>query len=316
LNLSDCTQTMMNLLSQTLSFRIALLGLLLAVSGCGDPPAGTPSPAETPETVVDRSAPQASVPKTGPTYVGVIVASETVNLSSELRGRLERVTVRPGERVRQGMILAEIQPLNLPEQIVSADAAVQMARSAVSQAETALRLARERVSRTEAAPDMFSAEQRSVALANRDTSEKDLDSAKARLVQADVELKRLRGQSARRVLRAPTDGWVAARLLDPGALVEAGEPVVRLKRSDHYLLRFAVPPAEAARWSTGTPILWRAVDPADSQEVSHPALVARVAQQVDPASQMVFVEADLDASSASGLIRDGLVVRVEPRIAS
>jgi RND family efflux transporter MFP subunit len=307
------------MLSRPLPSASVLLGLLL-ISGCGDPRnAGSPS-SET-EAAAAQLIPQVpqAPPKAGPiTYVGVIVASETVNLSAELRGRLETVSVRPGERVSRGMVLAEIQPLNLPEQIVSADADVQMARSGVSQAETALRLARERVSRTEAAPDMFSAEQRSVALGNRDTSEKELDSAKARLVQAEVEVKRLRGQSARRVLRAPTDGWVAARLLDPGALVEAGEPIVRLKRGDRYLLRFAVPPAEAARWKPGTPILWHP-DAADTQEGSYPAVVARVAQQVDSASQMVFVEADLDAASASGasgLIRDGLVVRVEPRSAS
>lgn len=289
-------------------FHLVLLGWLLA-SGCGDAqPAGAPVPRE--ETAAARPASQPPAEAEPATYVGVIVASETVNLSAELRGRLESVTVRPGERVSRGMVLAEIQPLNLPEQIVSADASVQMARSAVSQAETALRLARERMSRTEAAPDMFSAEQRSVALGNRDTSEKELDSARARLVQAEVELKRLRGQSARRVLRAPADGWVAARLLDPGALVEAGEPIVRLKRGDRYLLRFAVPPAEAVRWPAGTPILWHP----DGQDAAYPATVARVAQQVDSPSQMVFVEADLGASDASGLIRDGLVVRVEPRI--
>lgn len=302
----------MNMVSRPALFPSVLVGLLLA--GCGDPrTAGSPAAETAPETVAAaeaRSVPPAPAAAGPATYVGVIVASETVNLSAELRGRLESVSVRPGERVSRGMVLAEIQPLNLPEQIVSADAAVQMARSGVSQAETALRLARERVSRVEAAPDMFSAEQRSEALGNRDTTEKELDSARARLVQAQSELGRLRGQSARRVLRAPSDGWVAARLLDPGALVEAGEPVVRLKRGDHYLLRFAVPPAEASRWATGTPILWHP----DGQAGGYPATVARVAQQVDPASQMVFLEVDLDPASASGLIRDGLVVRVERRV--
>jgi RND family efflux transporter MFP subunit len=296
------------MLSRPSSSAFVLLGLL--VSACGDPRTAVPPASET--IAETRSVPQAP-PEPGPAnYVGVIVASETVNLAAELRGRLETVSVRPGERVSRGMVLAEIQPLNLPEQIVSADAAVQVARSGVSQAETALWLARERVSRVEAAPEMFSAEQRSVAQGNRDTSEKELESARARLVQAEAEVQRLRGQSARRVLRAPSDGWVAARLLDPGALVEAGEPVVRLKRGDRYLLRFAVPPAEAVRWPVGTAIVWRP----DGQEGTYPATVARVAQQVDSASQMVFVEADLDAASAAGLIRDGLVVRVEPRVAS
>ncbi|HET9228990.1 MAG TPA: HlyD family efflux transporter periplasmic adaptor subunit, partial [Thermoanaerobaculia bacterium] len=82
------------------------------------------------------------------------------------------------------------------------------------------------------------------------------------------------------------------------------QPVVRLKRGDRYLLRFAVPPSEAAQWKAGRPIQWR---PEDS-ETSYRAVVARVAPQVDSESQMVFVEADLEPSP---VLRDGLVVRVE-----
>ncbi len=300
-------KTAMKLLNSSCSILFASGLALAGLAACRDfpPPAPPPAPPAAPAIESPADAP---VPADGPSYVGVIVASESVNLSSELRGRLESVSVRPGDRVRKGTALAEIQPLNLPEQIVSADAAVQVARSGVSQAETALRLARERVSRVESAPDMFSAEQRSVAQGGRETTEKELESSRSRLVQAESELQRLRGQSARRVLRAPVDGWVAARLLDPGALVEAGQTVVSLKRGDRSILRFAVPPAEAASWPAGTKILWRP----EGGDAGHPAAVARVAQQVDPASQMVFVEADLGAAGGltDGLVRDGLVVRV------
>jgi multidrug efflux pump subunit AcrA (membrane-fusion protein) len=147
-----------------------------------------------------------------------------------------------------------------------------------------------------------------VAVGNLETAEKDLETARARVVQSEAEMRRLRGQSYRQVLRATSDGWVAARLLDPGALVEPGQAVVRLKRGDRYLLRFAVPPAEAPQWRAGRAIRWRP----ESGERSFRAAVARVAQQVDLPSQMVFVEADLDPASAGGLLQDGLVVRVEP----
>lgn len=244
------------------------------------------------------------------------MAAESVTLSAEMRGRLEEVSVRPGERVRAGAALASIQPLGLPEQIVSAEAAVQVAQSGVSQAETALRLAKEKVARVTAAPEVFSAEERSLAAGAQETAEKELESAHARQVQAEADLQSLRGQSARRVLRAPTDGWVAARLLDPGALVEAGQPVLRLKRSDRYLLRFAVPPSEVARWQPGRPFRWRpqgaeASYPALPAFPAFPAVVARVAQEVDAPSQMVFVEADL-GPSASEPRQDGLTVEVEP----
>lgn len=295
----------MCLFSQTISLSLAaaLVGGLLA--GCGQP-AAAPAPEAAPSPVA--AAPVTEEEEPAKSYVGVVVAAETVDLASELRGRVLEVSVRPGERVGRGMAVATIEPLGLTEQIVSAEASVQMARSGVSQAQTALRLAQERVTRVSAAPEVFSEEERSVAAGNRETSEKELETARARLVQSESELRRLRGQSARRVLRATTEGWVAARLLDPGSLVEAGEPVVRLKRSDRYLLRFAVPPAESAEWSAGRPVRWRP----ESLERAFPAEVSRVAQQVDAPSQMVFVEADLDPASAAGLLRDGLVVRVEP----
>ena len=298
----------MCLFTQSVSFVL----MLAFLAGCGEPAAAPAPPAATPSAAATGTAGATGAigvveEEPAKTYVGVIVAAETVDLASELRGRLVEVSARPGERVRKGAAVATIEPLDLTEQLVSAEASVQMARSGVSQAQTALRLAQERVTRVSAAPEVFSEEERSVAAGNRETSEKELETARARLVQSESELRRLRGQSARRVLRATTDGWVAARLLDPGALVEAGQPVVRLKRGDRYLLRFAVQPAETGEWPAGRPVRWRP----EGLDRTFPAAVARVAQQVDAPSQMVFVEADLDAS-ASSLLRDGLVVRVEP----
>lgn len=286
------------------SIPLFLLPLLLMTAGCKDRLTVIPPdrPAESPPQAVAPPPQEAARPRG---YVGVILAAETADLAFELRGRLTQVAVRPGDRVQRGMALATIEPLDLKEQLVSAEAAVEMARVGVSQAQTALRLARERVSRLQAAPEVFSEEERSVAAGNLETSEKDLETARARVVQEEAELRKLRNQSYRRVLRSSTDGWVAARLLDPGALVEPGQPVVRLKRNDRFLLRFAVPPAEAAQWTPGKPIRWR---PKDSQR-SFSAEVARIAQQVDIPSQTVFVEADLEPSE---LLRDGLVVRVEP----
>lgn len=292
------------------SVLLCLLLVLLVTAGCEDGLTGVsptrsaepPRPTAPPNPQVLSASEEAARPRG---FVGVVLAAETADLAFDFRGRLTQVSVRPGDRVQRGMALATIEPLDLKEQLVSAQAAVEMARSGVSQAQTALRLAKERVSRLQSAPEVFSAEERSLAAGNVETTEKDLETARSRVVQAESELRTLRNQSYRRVLRASTDGWVAARLLDPGALVEPGQPVVRLKRNDRFLLRFAVPPTEAAQWTPGKPIRWR---PDDSERLFR-AEVARIAQQVDMPSQMVFVEADLEPS---GLLRDGLVVRVEP----
>ncbi|HEX3130373.1 MAG TPA: efflux RND transporter periplasmic adaptor subunit [Thermoanaerobaculia bacterium] len=259
-------------------------------------------PVESPTQVLAPALREAARPRG---FVGVILAAETADLAFEIRGRLTQVAVRPGDRVQQGMAVATIEPLDLNEQLVSAEAALRMARSGVSQAQTAVRLAKERVDRVESAPDVFSGEERSLAAGDLETRVQDLEAARASVVQAQAELRKLRNQAYRQILRAPTDGWVAARLLDPGTLVEPGQPVVRLKRNDRFLLRFAVPPAEAAQWKPGEPIRWRP----EHSERSFRAEVARIAQQVDMPSQMVFVEADLEPSD---LLRDGLAVRVMP----
>ena len=219
---------------------------------------------------------------------GVVLAAEAADLAFEIGGRLVEVSVHPGGRVQRGMVLATLEPLDLREQLASAEAAVQTARSGVSKAQTAQRLARQRPAETE----------------NLETREKELATARSRLAQAEGELRRLRAQPYRQVLRATSDGSVTARLLEPGAVVEPGQPVLRLQSGDRYLLRFAVPPAEAAQW-VGKAIRWRAED----SESSYKAVVARVASQVDEASQMVFVEADLEPSP---VLKDGLAVRVWP----
>lgn len=247
-------------------------------------------------------------------YVGVVVAAEVADLSAEVAGRLVSVAVRVGDRVKRGQEVGRIEPLELPSEIAGAEASVRLAESGVAQAETELRLAAERVARVESVPDLFSAEDRSRAAAARDTAERALDAARARQAQSQSELDRLRGLLERRVLRAPAEGWVAARLLDPGALVEVGQPVVRVKRGDRYLLRFAVPPAEAHQWASGRQVEWRPEGEGwcpEGEKRGYPAVVARVAPQIDAPSQMVFVEADLDPRSpAAALLRDGLVVRV------
>src|SRR5262245_58464422 len=57
-------------------------------------------------------------------YVGVVVAAEVVDLAAEVAGRLVSVAVRVGDRVKPGQELGRIEPLELPSQIVGAEAAV------------------------------------------------------------------------------------------------------------------------------------------------------------------------------------------------
>ncbi len=288
---------------------------LLLVS-CGEPARQAAGPAEgavaAPASVAQPAPEPTStggpIPTPAP-FVGVIVAAETVEVSSEVAGRVRSVAVRPGERVGAGAELARIEAPDLDARLASAEAGVREAEAEALRAETDLRSAEERAERVLAVPDLFSAEDRSRAVAARDGARSALEAARARTAQAEAARRELEGLAQRRVLRAPFAGSVTARLADPGALVTAGQPVLRLSASDRHLLRFAVPPAEAASWAAGRCITGHV----EASGQRFEATVARVAGEVDPPSQMVFVEADLATGTAAqeGL-RDGLIVRVEP----
>lgn len=284
---------------------IVAAGLLLA-SGCARPEPAPPPPAQPPPA---QTAPAAEAPaEPAPTgYLGVLVPAQETDLSSELEGRLSEVRVRVGESVERGELLARIEPTGLDAELGQARAALTAAGQAAQQAEIELAQAQEKRDRLERAPDLFSAEARSAAKAAAERAERGLEAARALVAQREAELAGVDQRSRRREILAPLAGRVTARYLDAGARVEPGTAVLRLAGSGQRLVRFAVPPEEITRLQVGQAV--RILLPAGGEL---PARVARIAPQVDPPSQMVFVEAELQAGPSPPSLPDGLTVRVSP----
>lgn len=202
-----------------------------------------------------------------------------------------------------------VEPLDLGRQLAGAEAGADAAEAEARRAQTEVTIADDRAARVERAPELFSSEERSRAAAEREGARHALEVARARAAQATAEWQRLEEQWAHRLIRSPFEGFVAARFYDPGVVVGVGEPLLRLIRSDRYLLRFAVPPAEASGWQVGSCLT------ATIRDSHHDfsATVARIAPQVDPASQLVFAEADLEPETLAGeSLQHGQVVDVRP----
>ena len=73
---------------------------------------------------------------------GKIQARTTVNISSQSMGRVTRLAVEEGDRVKQGQFLAAIDPRSLRSQVERGDAALAAQRTAVEQAKVQLEAAR------------------------------------------------------------------------------------------------------------------------------------------------------------------------------
>lgn len=290
-----------------------LLAGLLALAGCAEPgPAAgetqTPAAAAVREPGPAAEAPPEPAPP-APGFVGVVLARETVEVVAEVDGRLEDVAVRPGSRVARGQVLAVLDTRTLAQDLAIAEASLTAAQA--DRARTALELAEaeQQHQRRLTLGDLVSKEDVAAARFRMQAVAQALEVVEARVAQERVRVEQLRERLGRAELRAPLRGMVALRYLDPGAVVRPGTPVVRIISAQDLLVRFAVPPEEAAALAVGQRVQVRL----EALPLVLEGAVEQVAPEVDSASLTVFVEAGLEVPrDLEGQVQPGLVARVSP----
>jgi RND family efflux transporter MFP subunit len=262
----------------------------VARPAAGPPPAGAMAPA----------------PRQ-PGFVGVVLARQAVTVAAETDGRLASVAVRAGDVVHRGQELATLSTEDLHNEMTVVQATVSAARSEQRRAELELDRTKDRRQRREIHPELYADEDLASARNAEQEAVASVDSAKARVAEEMGHLQQLQTRLQHTVLRSPIDGRVALRYIDAGALIRSGAPVVRLISSNDFMLRFAVPPEQAAALRQGAAVEVRL----DSLPVSLAGRISQVTPRIDPASQMVFVEAELQVPAAwAGRLQDGLPGRV------
>ena len=162
--------------------------------------------------------------------IGTVEARYTYKIGPTFTGRVKRLDVQVGERVKSGQLLGEMEPVDLDERIRSQEAAFKRANAALSEAEARHAYAETQLRRFEKLFEVRSTSEESVT-----TKRQELQIADAGLSAAREELSRVRfdrealeAQRANLKLVAPVDGLVAQRNADPGTTVVAGQPVVEI----------------------------------------------------------------------------------------
>jgi RND family efflux transporter MFP subunit len=158
------------------------------------------------------------LPASGVAAEGRVVAypGAEVRVGAERAGRIVRVRVEEGRKVRLGELLAEIDSDELR-------AALEEARAHVVEAEAEKHLAEANLVRRQKLQ-----EEQIVALSDLDQATRDLDTARARVETAKATVTRGEAQLAKTRILAPIAGTVIARKVDAGQMVEAGDQAFAL----------------------------------------------------------------------------------------
>ncbi|MDB5730328.1 MAG: efflux transporter, family, subunit [Variovorax sp.] len=238
--------------------------------------------------------------------VGVSVLSAAPEFSAEVRARIEsrlgfrvggKITRRQaevGQHVRVGQVLAQLDPQDLR---LAADAA--RAQSAAARTQRDLAAADLKRYRELRAQDFIS----SAELERRESVWK---SAQAQLDQAQAQLAAQGNQAGYATLVADVAGVVTAIEAEPGQVIAAGTPVVRIAQDGARDVVFAVPEDRAALIRMGSPVKvygW-------SGEREMDGTVREVAASADPVTRTYAVKVALDAAATPAL---GATVYARPQ---
>jgi RND family efflux transporter MFP subunit len=250
--------------------KIALLLVSAALlAGCGNGKvAEEPVRPVLTQTVVPGGAATKDV------YSGEVRARHEADVGFRIGGKLVARHVDAGARVARGAILARLDPED-------AKLAANAAAAQLAAAESDLALAKAEMERH---ADLLA--KRFISQSAYDTRVNAFNSARARAEQARSQAGLTSNQAEYTTLVADTDGIVISVAAEPGQVVGAGQPVLRLARAGDKEVAVNVPESQLARFSAGQAVavsLW-----ADPSTV-FPGRVREIAGGADPVTRTYTV---------------------------
>lgn len=235
---------------------------------------GTQSGGMAPPQVVNVIAPRDAQLANVIEAVGTAEAQASVNVVSEVDGRLVEVLFREGQQVEAGALLARLDD--------------RQARAALARAEA------ERMD-ADAAWKRASQLQSSQVL-----SEAEADTLKAALKAAQANHDAASADLADHRIRAAFAGVVGLRRVNEGAYVKAGDIITTLDDLQQLQVIFSVPEKYLGQLANGQKVEVTSASYGNKRFVGE---VSRIDTRVDAVNRTVAVKADID--NGEGLLRPG-----------
>ena len=255
---------------------VATLTLLAACS--------KPAPTEEPIRAVKVLTVGVNPFSSGYEFAGEVKAQVESRLGFRVGGKIIKRQAELGQRVKVGQILAQLDPQDYR---LAADAA----RAQLQVAATNRDLAAADYKRYAALK-----EQNFISGAELERRESVLKAAQAQVDQAQSQLAVQGNQANYAVLKADVAGVVTAIEAEPGQVVTAGVPVVRIAADGPRDVVFSVPEDKVAGIKPGMAVKVRGWAQ-DTQAATMSATVREVSASADPATRTYQVKLVLDGKT-------------------
>jgi HlyD family secretion protein len=148
---------------------------------------------------------------------------DSVDVGAQISGRVARVLVDFNEKVKAGQTLAEIDPAQLLSrveqsraQVSAADASVRLAKATLAQSKASLARAKDMADK-----GLISSKDLEAAQADAERAEASVGSSQAAASLSRASLKDAETSLSWSTIKAPIDGVILARLVEPGQTVAA-----------------------------------------------------------------------------------------------
>ena len=265
---------------------------------------------------------------------GTVQPRNRITLSSQINGFVREMNVRVGDSVKSGQVLATLDARDAESQKAMAQAGVDEAQAALSEARKAYQAAVEKQSAAKAAAELAGQtyqryqklfESRSVSPQEMDevkmrrdagaaelaSSESMVAAAEERIKQVEARISQAKAQAGRAdvllswtQIKAPAAGKIVERSVDAGTAIFPGTPLMAIESTSRPQVLADLPTEHAHRLQTGMTVRLRNAQTKENLE----GRITEIVPLSNPATHSIQFKVDLPPDVA---IPNGQFIKVE-----
>lgn len=299
---------------------VLFLGVLVAVGfrlyeemSASQAAAADPAFGPRPMMLVETAKVAPVVFESGLEVLGELRPFQAVDVMSRVSGRLSQVLVERADPIKKGQLVAVVEVEDLQQRIRRSEAAIGVSRAAVQRQKVAfenVEIQANRIRRLHSDKLVSDQDLEDVEGRLREARAQ-LDFLLAQVEESEASLRELRIQLELTEVRAPFDGYVAERFLDPGALASSGIAILNVIDVSHVKTIVPVSESEIAKVKQGLPAVIR-LDAFPDREYS--GRIKSISPFVNAETRTADVE--IEIQNPRGELKPGMFARVSLDISS